>query len=43
MKARNEERFLLGVHGAAYEQYCRQTGRFFPRIGSAASASNEAR
>lgn len=43
MKARNEERFLLGVHGAAYEQYCRRAGRFFPRLGSAASAPNEAR
>jgi protein-S-isoprenylcysteine O-methyltransferase Ste14 len=42
MKARNEERFLLGVHGAAYEQYCRQAGRFFPRLGSATSAPNEA-
>lgn len=43
MKARNEERFLLGVHGAAYEQYCRRTGRFFPRLGSAAAAANETR
>jgi protein-S-isoprenylcysteine O-methyltransferase Ste14 len=43
MKARNEERFLLGAHGAAYEQYCRQAGRFLPRLGSGAAASNEAR
>lgn len=43
MKARNEERFLVGVHGAAYEQYCRRTGRFFPRLGGAATASGEAR
>ena len=43
MKARNEERFLLGAHGVAYEQYCRRAGRFFPRLGSAASTSNEAR
>ena len=42
MKARNEERFLLGVHGAAYEQYCLRAGRFFPRLGSATSAPNEA-
>lgn len=43
MKARNEERFLLGVHGAAYAQYCRRAGRFLPRLGGAASASREVR
>ena len=32
MKARNEERFLSGVHGAAYEGYCRRTGRFVPPL-----------
>lgn len=32
VKARNEERFLVGVHGAAYEEYCRSTGRFAPRL-----------
>jgi protein-S-isoprenylcysteine O-methyltransferase Ste14 len=31
LKARNEERFLAGVHGAAYADYCRRTGRFVPR------------
>jgi protein-S-isoprenylcysteine O-methyltransferase Ste14 len=31
VKARNEERFLTGMHGDAYVQYCRRTGRFFPR------------
>jgi protein-S-isoprenylcysteine O-methyltransferase Ste14 len=43
IKARNEERFLAGVHGAAYEQYCRRTGRFFPRLAGAAAASSEVR
>ena len=33
IKARNEESFLLGVHGEAYARYCLQTGRFFPRLG----------
>jgi len=33
IKARNEERFLAGVHGAAYADYCRRTGRFVPRLG----------
>ncbi len=32
IKARNEERFLLGVHGESYAGYCRRTGRFFPRL-----------
>jgi protein-S-isoprenylcysteine O-methyltransferase Ste14 len=32
MKARNEERFLLETHGAAYEEYRRRTGAFLPRI-----------
>jgi protein-S-isoprenylcysteine O-methyltransferase Ste14 len=30
-KARNEERHLSAVHGDAYAQYLRRTGRFFPR------------
>jgi protein-S-isoprenylcysteine O-methyltransferase Ste14 len=29
-KAVSEERYLRQVHGAAYDQYCRQTDRFFP-------------
>jgi len=37
LKARNEERHLLKVHGARYEAYLRRTGRFFPRLGAAAS------
>ncbi|HEV3239814.1 MAG TPA: isoprenylcysteine carboxylmethyltransferase family protein [Casimicrobiaceae bacterium] len=32
-KARNEERHLLAVHGAAYRGYLARTGRFFPRRG----------
>jgi len=31
IKARNEERHLLDVHGEAYGQYLRKTGRFLPR------------
>ena len=31
LKAHNEERVLKGVHGAAYADYCRRTGRFVPR------------
>lgn len=34
LKARNEERFLLGLHGEAYARYCARTGRFFPRHAS---------
>lgn len=32
LKARNEERHLRKVHGAAYDDYLRRTGRFFPRL-----------
>lgn len=32
LKARNEERHLRGVYGAAYDDYCARTGRFFPRL-----------
>jgi protein-S-isoprenylcysteine O-methyltransferase Ste14 len=31
-KAHNEERFLVGLHGAAYRHYLDRTGRFFPRL-----------
>jgi protein-S-isoprenylcysteine O-methyltransferase Ste14 len=31
LKARNEEAFLQTLHGPAYQDYCRKTGRFFPR------------
>jgi protein-S-isoprenylcysteine O-methyltransferase Ste14 len=34
LKARNEERFLLGLHGEAYARYCARTGRFVPRAAS---------
>ncbi len=37
LKARNEERHLLKMHGAAYETYLRRTGRFFPRLAAAGS------
>jgi protein-S-isoprenylcysteine O-methyltransferase Ste14 len=40
VKARNEERFLAGVHGPAYERYCRQTGRFLPRLGGHAAGAS---
>ncbi len=33
IKARNEERFLLDVHGARYADYCAHTGRFVPPLG----------
>ena len=35
-KARNEERFLLGVHGERYASYYARTRRFFPRLGGRA-------
>ncbi len=31
LKARNEERHLLAVHGEAYARYRQRTGRFLPR------------
>ena len=34
LKARHEERFLLSTHGERYAEYCRRTGRFFPRVVS---------
>ena len=33
VKARNEERHLLAVHGSAYRDYVARTGMFFPRRG----------
>jgi protein-S-isoprenylcysteine O-methyltransferase Ste14 len=32
LKARNEERHLLGTHGDDYARYVERTGRFFPRL-----------
>ncbi len=32
VKARNEERHLLGTHGDDYARYAERTGRFFPRM-----------
>lgn len=37
IKARNEERYLLRVHGEPYARYLLSTGRFFPRVDSKAS------
>ncbi|MEO8738714.1 MAG: isoprenylcysteine carboxylmethyltransferase family protein [Casimicrobiaceae bacterium] len=34
VKARNEERHLLAVHGDAYAHYLRRTRRFSPRLGA---------
>jgi protein-S-isoprenylcysteine O-methyltransferase Ste14 len=34
MKTISEERYLVQVHGDDYLQYCRQTGRFLPRLFS---------
>lgn len=36
IKAHNEERHLIGVHGDAYAQHLRRTGRFFPRLSGPA-------
>ena len=36
VKARNEERHLLEVHGDTYARYLRRTGRFFPRYSAPA-------
>jgi protein-S-isoprenylcysteine O-methyltransferase Ste14 len=35
IKARSEERFLRTIHGKPYSDYCRRTGRFFPRLRAA--------
>ena len=35
LKARNEERHLLAMHGDAYAAYLAGTGRFLPRVGAA--------
>ncbi len=32
VKAHNEERHLLGIHGESYARYLAQTGRFLPRL-----------
>lgn len=37
LKARNEERHLLRLHGEAYRDYLARTGRFFPRFGGPAN------
>jgi protein-S-isoprenylcysteine O-methyltransferase Ste14 len=37
LKTRNEETFLLAVHGEAYAAYRARTGRFLPRFGNRTS------
>jgi protein-S-isoprenylcysteine O-methyltransferase Ste14 len=37
LKARNEERHMLKMHGDAYALYLRRTGRFLPRLGAPAA------
>jgi protein-S-isoprenylcysteine O-methyltransferase Ste14 len=37
LKARNEERHLLKMHGDAYARYLRHTRRFIPRLGARGS------
>jgi protein-S-isoprenylcysteine O-methyltransferase Ste14 len=37
LKARNEERHMLKVHGDTYALYLRRTGRFVPRLGARAA------
>ena len=32
MKAMSEEKYLTTMHGQEYTDYCRQTGRFVPRV-----------
>jgi protein-S-isoprenylcysteine O-methyltransferase Ste14 len=34
LKARHEERHLAARFGAEYEQYCREAGRFWPRLSA---------
>ncbi len=41
-KARNEERFLVGRHGAAYRRYMQRTGRFIPRLRALAGGRDDA-
>jgi protein-S-isoprenylcysteine O-methyltransferase Ste14 len=39
LKARNEEKYLLETHGQSYREYALRTGRFLPRVASAAGRS----
>jgi protein-S-isoprenylcysteine O-methyltransferase Ste14 len=41
-KARNEERFLVGRHGAQYRRYMQRTGRFVPRLRTPAGVGDDA-
>lgn len=40
-KAVSEERHLTMVHGQKYEDYCRRTGRFVPRLWRSASPDDD--
>ena len=42
LKVRDEELYLERVHGAAYREYCSQTGRLFPRCCRRAAADSAA-
>lgn len=35
LKATGEERHMHGVHGEQYDEYCRRTGRFLPKLRTA--------
>jgi protein-S-isoprenylcysteine O-methyltransferase Ste14 len=41
-KARNEEHFLVGRHGAVYRRYMQRTGRFVPRLRALAGRRDDA-
>lgn len=41
MKAISEERYLTGVHGDGYADYCDRTGRFVPRLFQPTDAADD--
>ena len=43
IKARNEEAFLLGVHGETYARYRARTGRFLPPLARRAAGADRER
>jgi protein-S-isoprenylcysteine O-methyltransferase Ste14 len=40
LKARDEEKYLVNVHGRAYQDYSSRTGGLFPRLIKGAAANN---
>jgi protein-S-isoprenylcysteine O-methyltransferase Ste14 len=42
LKALSEESFLRVRYGVLYDEYCRRTGRFFPRLFSAPALKGRA-